>query len=86
MSKLDSHIHHEHQTKSSLDLKDSKDSLMTENEFDLVRVRKKRKKHGKTKKVVLAILAVVIVMCLVIGAAVALYANSISDSMKMGSQ
>lgn len=83
MLKLDSHIHHEHQTSSSLDFEDS---LMTEKESDLIRVRKKRKKHRKTKKVILIILAAVIVLCLVAGAAVALYANSISDSMKMNSQ
>lgn len=53
---------------------------------DLVRVRKKRKKHGKAKKVLLIVLAVIVVLCVAVGAAVALYMNSISDSMKMDSQ
>lgn len=53
---------------------------------ELVRVRKKRKKHGKAKKIVLIVLAVLVVLCVAVGAAVALYMNSISDSMKMDSQ
>ena len=53
---------------------------------DLVRVRKKRKKHGKAKKVLLIVLAVIVVLCVAVGAAAALYMNSISDSMKMDSQ
>lgn len=53
---------------------------------DLVRVRKKRKKHGKAKKVLLIVLAVIVVLCVAVGAATALYMNSISDSMKMDSK
>lgn len=53
---------------------------------DLVRVRKKRKKHGKAKKVLLIVLAVIVVLCVAVGAAAALYMNSISDSMKMDSE
>ena len=53
---------------------------------DLVRVRKKRKKHGKAKKVLLIVLAVIVVLCVAVGAAAALYMNSISDSIKMDSQ
>ena len=53
---------------------------------DLVRVRKKRKKHGKAKKVRLIVLAVIVALCVAVGAAAALYMNSISDSMKMDSQ
>lgn len=53
---------------------------------ELVRVRKKRKKHGKAKKIVLIVLAVLVVLCVAVGAAVALYMSSISDSMKMDSQ
>lgn len=53
---------------------------------DLVRVRKKRKKHGKAPKVILIIVAVILVICIAVGAAVALYMNSISDSMKMDEQ
>lgn len=52
----------------------------------MVRVRKKRKKRGKAKKIVLIVLAVLVVLCVAVGAAVALYMNSISDSMKMDSQ
>ena len=52
----------------------------------MVRVRKKRKKHGKAKKVLLIVLAVIVVLCVAVGAAAALYMNSISDSMKMDSQ
>lgn len=53
---------------------------------ELVRVRKKRKKHGKAKKVILIVLAVIVVLCVAVGAAAALYMNSISDSMKMDSE
>lgn len=53
---------------------------------ELMRVRKKRKKHGKAKKIVLIVLAVLVVLCVAVGAAAALYMNSISDSMKMDSQ
>ena len=53
---------------------------------ELVRVRKKRKKHGKAKKVILIILAVIVALCVVVGVAVALYVNSLSDSMKIDSQ
>lgn len=52
---------------------------------DLVRVRKKRKKRSKAKKVILIVLAVIIALCIAIGAAVALYMNSISNSMKIDS-
>lgn len=86
MPKLDSHIHHEHQPNSFLNFENSEDPLISENESELIRVRKKRKKHGKAKKVILVILAAIIVLCFVAGAAVALFANSISDSMKMNSQ
>lgn len=53
---------------------------------ELVRVRKKRKKHGKAKKAILIVLAVIVVLCVAVGAAAALYMNSISDSMKMDSE
>lgn len=53
---------------------------------ELVRVRKKRKKHGKAKKVILIVLAVIVVLCVAVGAAAALYMNSISDSMKIDSE
>lgn len=53
---------------------------------ELVRVRKKRKKHGKAKKAILVVLAVIVVLCVAVGAAAALYMNSISDSMKMDSE
>lgn len=53
---------------------------------ELVRVRKKRKKHGKAKKVILIILAVIVALCVAVGVAVALYVNSLSDSMKIDSQ
>lgn len=53
---------------------------------ELVRVRKKRKKHGKVKKAILIVLAVIVVLCVAVGAAAALYMNSISDSMKMDSE
>lgn len=62
------------------------DSQQVFSDSDLVRVRKKRKKHGKAKKIVLIVLAVLVVLCVAVGAAVALYMNSISDSMKMDSQ
>lgn len=55
-------------------------------DFELVRVRKKRKKHGKAKKVILIVLAVIVVLCVAVGAAAALYMNSISDSMKIDSE
>lgn len=51
-----------------------------------MRVRKKRKKHGKAKKAILIVLAVIVVLCVAVGAAAALYMNSISDSMKMDSE
>lgn len=53
---------------------------------ELVRVRKKRKKHGKAKKAIFIVLAVIVVLCVAVGAAAALYMNSISDSMKMDSE
>lgn len=53
---------------------------------ELVRVRKKCKKHGKAKKVILIVLAIIVVLCVAVGAAAALYMNSISDSMKMDSE
>lgn len=53
---------------------------------DLVRVRKKHKKRHKGLKIFLIILAVILAACLGIGIAVALWLNSVSDSMKMSDQ
>ena len=61
-------------------------SSSTLSDPELVRVRKKRKKHGKAKKAILIVLAVIVVLCVAVGAAAALYMNSISDSMKMDSE
>lgn len=64
----------------------SSHSSSTLSDPELVRVRKKRKKHGKAKKAILIVLAVIVVLCVAVGAAAALYMNSISDSMKMDSE
>ncbi|MEE0343707.1 MAG: LCP family protein [Eggerthellaceae bacterium] len=64
----------------------SSHSSSTFSDPELVRVRKKRKKHGKAKKAILIVLAVIVVLCVAVGAAAALYMNSISDSMKMDSE
>lgn len=61
-------------------------SSSTLSDPELVRVRKKRKKHGKAKKAILIVLAAIVVLCVAVGAAAALYMNSISDSMKMDSE
>ena len=61
------------------------DSQQVFSDSDLVRVRKKRKKRGKAKKIILIVLAVIVGLCVLLGAAVALYMNSISNSMKIDS-
>lgn len=72
--------------RSSSTQRHSSHSSSTLSDPELVRVRKKRKKHGKAKKAILIVLAVIVVLCVAVGAAAALYMNSISDSMKMDSE